>query len=267
MSIARPARLVASVRPTQFLGVLAHEIRWRLLRELTRSDRRVNELVALVGERPNLVSYHLAVLRRNRLVSERRSSADARDVYYRFERERYRAGFLASGSTLDPGLEGDHTNGQSERVVGLEGTTGQPRERVLFLCTGNSARSQMAEGILRHLSQGTIDVQSAGTRPRGVNPLAVKVLEPTIDISQHRSKHLDEFIHQHFDYVITLCDRAREECPIFPGHPERIHWSFADPAEVEGEEAREAAFRQTAGELNTRLRYLVALIEKKRKTS
>lgn len=104
----------------------------------------------------------------------------------------------------------------------------------------------MAEGILRHLSEGTVDVYSAGTRPRGVNPLAIKALEPTIDISHQRSKHLDEFIHERFDYVITLCDRAREECPIFPGHPERIHWSFPDPAEVEGEKEREAAFRRTA---------------------
>ena len=143
----------------------------------------------------------------------------------------------------------------------------RPRERVLFLCTANSARSQMAEGILRHLSEGTIDVYSAGTRPRGVNPLAVKALQPTVDISHHRSKSLDEFIDERFDYVITLCDRAREECPIFPGHPERIHWSFPDPAEVEGEQAREAAFRRTASELYTRLRYLIALIDKKRRTT
>jgi ArsR family transcriptional regulator, arsenate/arsenite/antimonite-responsive transcriptional repressor / arsenate reductase (thioredoxin) len=250
--------------PAEFLALLAHDIRWRLLRELTRSDRRVNELVALVGERPNLVSYHLGVLRKHRLVSERRSSADARDVYYRFDHERFRTGFLASGSTLHPGLEGAVEGGPSEKVVTLERSTSRRKERVLFLCTGNSARSQMAEGILRHLSQGTVDVQSAGTRPRGVNPLAVKALEPAIDISRQRSKHLDEFTHERFDYVITLCDRAREECPVFPGQPERIHWSFPDPAEVEGAQEREAAFRRTASELFTRLRYLLAMIERKR---
>lgn len=199
-------------------------------------------------------------------MSERRSSADARDVYYRFEYQRFRAGFLASGSTLDPGLAGEGKGGPSERIISLERMTSQPRERALFLCTGNSARSQMAEGILRHLSQGTIDVHSAGTRPRGLNPLAVKALQPTIDISHQRSKHLDEFVQERFDYVITLCDRAREECPIFPGHPERIHWSFPDPAEVEGEQAREAAFRRTASELYTRLRYLVAMMENNRKS-
>ena len=265
MGVASVSRKPGRLKPNRFLELLAHQIRWRLLCELTLSDRRVNELVALVGEPQNLVSYHLGVLRRHRLVSERRSSADARDVYYRFEHERFRAGFLASGSRLHPGLEGEDTGGRSERVVSLERTTSQPKERVLFLCTGNSARSQMAEGILSHLSRGTVDVQSAGTRPRGLNPLAVKALEPTIDISDHRSKHLDEFIHQRFDYVITLCDRAREECPVFPGHPERIHWSFPDPAEVEGEREREAAFRRTASELFTRLRYLVAMIERKRK--
>ncbi len=127
------------------------------------------------------------------------------------------------------------------------------------------ARSQMAEGILRYLSHGTVDVQSAGTRPRGVNPSGVKALEQIIDSSHQRSKHLDDFIHERFDYVITLCDRAREECPVFPGHPERIHWSFPDPAEVEGEQ--EQAFRRTAGELMTRLRYLMAMIERKRQRS
>jgi ArsR family transcriptional regulator, arsenate/arsenite/antimonite-responsive transcriptional repressor / arsenate reductase (thioredoxin) len=255
-----------SVKPNRYLQLLAHDIRWQLLRELTRSDRRVKELVALVGERPNLVSYHLGVLRRHRLVSERRSSADARDVYYRFDHERFRISFLASGTTLHPGLEGAGER-RSENVVSLERPTPNPKERVLFLCTGNSARSQMAEGILRHISEGTIDVFSAGTRPRGVNPLAVKALEPTIDISRQRSKHLNEFIDQRFHYVITLCDRAREECPIFPGHPERIHWSFADPAEVEGEQERTAAFRRTASELFTRLRYFVAMIERKRRRS
>ena len=267
MSVARVAARTRGMNPAEFLRLVAHDIRWRLLRELSRSDRRVNELVALVGVRPNLVSYHLGVLRKHRLVSERRSSADARDVYYRFDHERFRTGFLASGSTLDPAFEGEAEGSRSERVVSLERPTSRPKERVLFLCTGNSARSQMAEGILRHLSEGSVDVESAGTRPRGVNPLAVKALEPTIDISHQRSKHLDEFIHQRFDYVITLCDRAREECPIFPGHPERIHWSFPDPAQVEGDQAREAAFRRTASELYTRLRYLLALIEKKRKSS
>ena len=266
MAIAQVAVRGRSPKPTEFLRLLTHDIRWRLLGELTRSDRRVNELVTLVGEPPNLVSYHLGVLRRHRLVSERRSSADRRDVYYRFEQERFRTGFLASGLTLDPGLQGEGHAAVSAGVIGLPARTSQARERVLFLCTGNSARSQMAEGILRHLAGDTVDVQSAGTRPRGVNPLAVKALRPTIDISRQRSKHLDEFIHQRFDYVITLCDRAREECPVFPGHPERIHWSFPDPAEVDEEREREVAFRRTAAELFTRLRYLIAMIERKRKS-
>ncbi len=105
------------------------------------------------------------------------------------------------------------------------------RQRVLILCTGNSARSQMAEGLLRHLAGDRFDVYSAGTHPVGLNPLAVAAMkEAGIDISHHRSKSVDEFAGQAFDFVITVCDNARESCPLFPGEGARIHQSFADPA-------------------------------------
>ncbi len=105
------------------------------------------------------------------------------------------------------------------------------RQRVLFLCTGNSARSQMAEGLLRHLAGDRFDVFSAGTRPAGLNPNAVMALsEIGIDIAGNRSKPIDEFAGQEFDYVFTVCDSARESCPIFPGTGKRIHHSFEDPA-------------------------------------
>lgn len=119
------------------------------------------------------------------------------------------------------------------------------KERVLILCTANSARSQMAEGLLRSLAGERFDVFSAGAQPSVVNPLAIKAMdERSIDIRSHRSKHLSEFLSQPFDYVITVCDTAAESCPIFPGPAKRIHWSFPDPAAVEGsEEVRLASFR------------------------
>ncbi|MBI3669904.1 MAG: arsenate reductase ArsC [Acidobacteria bacterium] len=136
--------------------------------------------------------------------------------------------------------------------------TGDPAEqwRVLILCTGNSARSQMAEGILRTLSQGTIEVHSAGTHPAGVHPLAVEVMrEINIDISGQRSKSVAEFEQQQFDTVITVCDKAAESCPVFPGSPERIHFSFEDPAAVEGSrEERLRAFCRVRDDLTERLR-------------
>lgn len=121
-----------------------------------------------------------------------------------------------------------------------------PKERVLILCTGNSARSQMAEGLLRHDFGDRFDVFSAGTRPSQVRPEAITAMsELGIDLSGHRSKHVDEFLGQEFSYVITVCDNAKESCPIFPGKTQRIHWSFEDPAGVQGsEEERLAAFRK-----------------------
>jgi arsenate reductase len=128
--------------------------------------------------------------------------------------------------------------------------------KVLILCTGNSARSQMGEGILRSLSGRKVSVASAGTHPSRVNPLAIEVMkEVGIDISGHRSKSVDEFLSQHFDVVITVCDHARESCPVFPGAPRRIHWSLEDPAAVEGSrEDKLRAFRQVRDELMRRLR-------------
>jgi arsenate reductase (thioredoxin) len=127
--------------------------------------------------------------------------------------------------------------------------------RVLILCTGNSARSQMAEGLLRHLAGDQMEVASAGTKPSVVNPLAIEAMqERGIDISQHRSKHLNEYLSQLFDYVITVCDNAAETCPMFPGKAERIHWSFPDPAAVQGDdEQKRDSFRQVRGALETTL--------------
>jgi len=127
--------------------------------------------------------------------------------------------------------------------------------RVLILCTGNSARSQMAEGLLRHDAGAAIKVFSAGTKPTQVRPEAVAVMrEAGIDISGQRSKSVDEFEGQDFNYVITVCDNAKQSCPVFPAKTKRIHWSIEDPAAVQGsEEERLAAFRRIRDELRLRL--------------
>lgn len=133
------------------------------------------------------------------------------------------------------------------------------RKRVLILCTGNSARSQMAEGLLRDLADDRFEVASAGVAPTHVRPEAVTVMrEIGIDISRHHSKSVDEFAGQQFDYVITVCDNANEQCPVFPGKTERIHWSFDDPAAAEGDEhARLAVFRRVRDEILNQLRAFV----------
>ena len=129
------------------------------------------------------------------------------------------------------------------------------KKRVLILCTGNSARSQMAEGILRHDGGDAFEAESAGMRPGSVRPEAIQAMrEIEIDISGHRSKSVDEFTGQEFDYVITVCDNANESCPVFPGRTERIHWGFDDPAAVEGDEAaRMAVFRRVRDEIREKL--------------
>jgi len=129
------------------------------------------------------------------------------------------------------------------------------KKRVLILCTGNSARSQMAEGLLRHDAGERFDIFSAGTQPSRVRPEAISVMrELGIDISGQRSKSVDEFASQSFDVVLTVCDSANETCPIFPGHGIRIHQSFDDPAAVKGtDEERLAVFRRVRDELRTYL--------------
>ena len=130
------------------------------------------------------------------------------------------------------------------------------KQRVLVLCTGNSARSQMAEGLLRHDAEDRFDVESAGTKPGQVRPEAIAAMrEIGIDISSHRSKHVDEFQNQPFDYVLTVCDNAKETCPIYPGQTNRTHHSFEDPAAVQGsEEERLAAFRRVRDQIREYLR-------------
>ena len=245
---------VADPTPLELLQLLADPVRWRLLDELSRSDRRVGELCELVEKPQSLVSYHLRELRNGGLVTSRRSAADGRDTYYRGELDRCGEVLAAAGGSLHPGI--DLSMRDIEAPVRRRG----PRPRVLFLCTGNSARSQNAEALLEHMSRGAIVARSAGSAPKPLHPNAVRVLaERGIDISDRRSKHLDKFAGDRFDRVVTLCDKVREVCPGFPGRPSMAHWSMPDPsAEGPDEDTSYRAFVRTAHEIEQRIGWLIA---------
>jgi ArsR family transcriptional regulator, arsenate/arsenite/antimonite-responsive transcriptional repressor / arsenate reductase (thioredoxin) len=244
-----------STSPPPFLRLAGHPLRWQLLSELGRSDRRVGELCELAGRRQSLVSYHLRQLRDGGLVSVRRSTADGRDTYYLLDLARCGELLASAGVALHPALA-------PRATARMERNAGSTLADVLFLCTGNSARSQMAEALCERLSHGAVGAVSAGSHPKPLHRSAVRVMrERGIDISARRSKHLDQFAGRRFDYVISLCDRVREICPEFPGAPELIHWSIPDPAREPGDDEETLpAFERTATELETRIGFLIEAI-------
>jgi thioredoxin type arsenate reductase len=241
--------------PPLLLDLLGNEIRWKLVSALVRSDFSVSELQRKVRGKQNLVSYHLSRLKKAKLVQEKTSIADSRETYYSINMPRLQQLFFSIGENLHPALDPNRKEGAM--------TNGNKRARVLFLCTHNSARSQMAEGILRAKGGDKVEVHSAGTEATRVNPFAIKAMDKLgIDIRQHTSKTMDQFLKQKFDYVITVCDRAKDSCPVFPGAPENIHWSFPDPSEVEGsDEKKLAAFQDVATGLSQRINYLLMQIK------
>ena len=173
--------------------------------------------------------------------------------------ERCGALLADSGTALHPGLR---LIAAPREIHGARGTRRRERTRMLFLCTGNSARSQIAEALVQQLAGGIVEARSAGSHPKPLHDNAVRVLlERGIDIEGRSSKHLDEFAGQRFDYVVSLCDRVREACPEFPGHPDTAHWSIPDPAR-EGDNDAETypAFQRTAEELATRVGFLLQQI-------
>ena len=246
------ALVVSSVSaPPAFMRLAGHPLRWRLLGELARSDRRVRELVSLVGQPQNLVSYHLGRLRAERLVAARRSTFDARDAYYHVDLANCADALAAAGLALHPGL----------RLAPVPAAAPVRRCRVLFLCTGNSARSPVAEELLRQRA-AQIEVASAGSRPKPLHPNTVRVLRAHgIELADRPPQHLSVYEHQRFDYVITLCDKVREVCPEFPGQAEQLHWSIPDPAAPAGT-GRDTYpdFERMAAELETRIGFLLAMI-------
>jgi protein-tyrosine-phosphatase/DNA-binding transcriptional ArsR family regulator len=244
--------------PPFFVGLVAHPVRWKLLTALADSDYRVRELVTRVGHPQNLVSYHLRLLRGGGLVTASRSSHDGRDSYYHLDLDRCADALTETGAALHPAL--------GEYVAPTIPSGGQPRAQqvaVLFVCTGNSARSPIAEALLRHYSADRVTVTSAGSRPKThLHPDAVRVLDDLfgIDISGQQPRHLDTLADRRFDHVITLCDKAREVCPEFPDLPRRVHWSIPDPATSGAGPGSYAAFKRTAADIDTRVRHLLPVL-------
>jgi protein-tyrosine-phosphatase/DNA-binding transcriptional ArsR family regulator len=240
-----------------FVRLAAHPLRWRLLTELTGSDYRVRELTARVGEPQNLVSYHLRLLRSGGLVTARRSSFDGRDSYYHLDLDRCTDALTATGAALHPAL-------RLRPAAPMLPTARGSRPRVLFACTGNSARSPIAETLLRHRTAGHVQVTSAGSNPKPrIHPNAVRVLhdEFGIDITDQHPRHLNTMAGQRFDYVITLCDRVREVCPDFGDRPRSVHWSIPDPATSDGiDQDGYPAFTRVAAHIDTRIRHLLPML-------
>jgi protein-tyrosine-phosphatase/DNA-binding transcriptional ArsR family regulator len=250
--VTRTRKPTRATEPPAFLALAGHPLRWRLLRELAESDRRVRELTARLGEPQSLVSYHLGLLRAAGLVSARPSSADRRDSYYSADLGRCGELLGAAGASLHPALRP-----WPAPPLPPEELSG----RVLFLCTGNSARSQMAEGWLQYLTTNRVQAFSAGSQPTSVHPNAVRVMRTYgVDLAGRRAKHFEEFLDERFDCVVTVCDRVREVCPEFPG-ARTIHWSLADPAESGASDSTTyPAFERTAADLAGRIPFLVQLL-------
>lgn len=245
--------------PPNVLKMLAHEVRWQLLSLLAYSDYRVNELSVLLQKPMNLISYHLRLLRSEAIVQEHRSNADARDVYYSLDLTHFEGLYKAAVEGLHPALAQPSPTATTQSAADR-----RPPTCVLFLCTHNSARSQLAEALLRHLGGDRVAAFSAGTEVTLVRPEVLAVLQSNnIDATALYSKHLDQFLGQDFDYVITVCDNASEACPIFPGDPERIHWSLPDPSAVTGEQ-RYRAFVDVFVALEKRLKLFLSVIDQKR---
>ena len=243
------ASQTGELAPPEFLQLAGHPLRWQLLGELARSDLMVHELTDRTGQPQNLVSYHLGKLRDARLVSAHRSSADGRDAYYTVDIARFGDLLTATGAALHQGLRLTPPAPETIARTRIERraccscapeTALAPRWPKPSSSTCRPARSKAA---------------SAGSNPKSLHPNAVRVMRKRgIDISGNRTKHLDEFVSQRFDQVITLCDRVREVCPEFPSHRERVHWSVPDPAQA-GPTNRESypAFEATAAELGRAL--------------
>lgn len=225
-----------------FIDLMAHPIRWTMIRALIHGDMRVQELVNLVDEPMNLVSYHLKKLRDGGLVRSQRSQADGRDIYYSLDYAfmQQAAHAVMDALHLNPVDSADYTL-----------LTG----RVLFVCMHNNARSPMAEAILRSVAPN-LEVMSAGVQPTTLHPDAVRAGQVVgADMRSVQTRALEEVANQPFDYIVTVCDQAREMIESnITGN--LLHWSIPDPARITSSAARSLAFTQTAHLLNERVRRL-----------
>jgi ArsR family transcriptional regulator, arsenate/arsenite/antimonite-responsive transcriptional repressor / arsenate reductase (thioredoxin) len=246
--------LVAAASSPPVLGMLAHDLRWTIVSLLADGDLRTGELVTRTGQAPSLVSYHLGRLRDAGLVSVRRSTADGRDSYHVLDLDAVGQALGAMAGQLHPGL----LAAARDAARGGPGVT--PRaSTVLFICSGNIARSPMAAGWLNHLGGGKVTARSAGVTPAPLHPLAVAAMaEQGVDISGHRPVSLEDFAGHRFARVITLCDRAREACGELPAGSAAAHWSIPNPAQAHPPDLD--AFRATARELRTRIRHLLPVL-------
>jgi ArsR family transcriptional regulator, arsenate/arsenite/antimonite-responsive transcriptional repressor / arsenate reductase (thioredoxin) len=227
------------------LKLLAHDLRWSMLQLLNRQDYRVHELAARLEEPTNLVSYHLRLLRAQGLLHNRRSEADGRDMYYSLDGARLH--MMLQGALHD--LEGTPSVISSSTVP----------VRVLFLCTHNSARSQMAEALLRHMGKRHVIVSSAGSHPTRIHPDALATMQSLeIPMEGQSPKHWSSVTQECWDYVITVCDQAREVCPTFPQDTQQLHWGYGDPAAISDPSERATAFLQTAHHLRNRIQQFMS---------
>lgn len=250
----------------RFLRAVGDEARLLIVQALTYSDLRAGELSAIALLPSNALAFHLKRLSAVGLLLRRQSAADGRDVYYHLDMSRLLALYAATGDALYPTLRGlpDYSDG-SERGAPMSSPEAAHARvsrplRVLFLCTHNSARSQMAEALLRQMGGDQVEAFSAGSQPTEVHPDAIAALrESGIPTDSLYAKPLDQFLGERFDYIITVCDRVRDICPSFPADPAQAHWSIADPAVIEDADQRAKVFRDTLVELQTRLRYLFLL--------
>lgn len=250
MTISMKATKAVPAAPSalEALKLLADDTRWQLIGELRNSDPQVGELVERLKLPQNLISYHLGLLRQSGLVQVRRSDADARVLYYGLDLVAIQTAYQQIGTSL--------------HIAHGVTPTPLPGTLVVFLCTENSARSQIAEGWLRQMSGGRVPVRSAGTEPRSLHPLAVQVMAKVgVDIGYQQAKGLDVLSEEHPGVVVTVCDRAREACEPCLDAPIQFHWSIPDPVRATKRESdHRAAFRTVRDELRTRVEGLLTTL-------
>ena len=235
----------------QFCKALGDETRLAILRRLSLTDLRGGDMVEWLDIPHNALSYHLKYLRDMNLVGDHRSTADARDIYYHLDLPRLRMLYAALGGALQ--VESDAVPGGLARL-----TTRDRPLRVLFLCTHNSARSQLAQGIAQLRGGGRLAAFSAGSEPTAIHPEVLALLqERGVDTTGYRAKALTELTEDTFDYVVTVCDRVREVCPSFPGGPTHLHWSIPDPNLVADGAGRRQAFSGVVAEIELRIEHFL----------